>query len=188
LVATAAEGSDRGHIIDRALERVAMTNADVGRLVQTFRTYDPGRLPPFPGVVSALRRLRREVPVGLVSDGDPSIQRSKLCALGLDSEFDAIVFSDEHGRDSRKPHPGPFLRAAEELRVRPGECVFVGDRPDKDVTGAAAAGYIGAVRVLTGEYRHAPSVPCLATVDDFPAAVEWLESAYADRARVLGQN
>jgi putative hydrolase of the HAD superfamily len=39
--------------------------------------------------------------------------------------------------------------------VRPGEALFVGDRPDKDVAGAAAAG-MACIRVLTGEYAGLP--------------------------------
>jgi putative hydrolase of the HAD superfamily len=174
LLAIAAEGSDRGRIINRALDRVGAATTDVAHLVEVFRAHLPASLSTFPGVVEGLRTLRTHLPVALVTDGDPSIQRAKLTALGLEDAFEAIVFSDDLGRDKRKPHPAPFLAAATAIGIRPIACVFVGDRPDKDIEGAKAAGYAGAVRVLTGEYRGVPPVRCLATVDDFATAVDWL--------------
>jgi putative hydrolase of the HAD superfamily len=181
LLAVAAEGSDRGHIIDRALDRLGIEDVDVGALVEVFRAHAPSRLVPFPGVTDGLASLRTRVPVGLVTDGDPHIQRAKLRALGLAEAFDTVVFSDELGRVQRKPHRAPFVAAATALRVRPDRCVFVGDRPDKDVMGAAAADYLGTVRVLTGEYRGAEPVPCLATVNTFADAVAWIDREYLRR-------
>lgn len=153
----ASEGSDRGRIIDRALERIGAV-ASVPPLVEIFRTCYVGRLDPYPGVARALWALRRRLPVGLVTDGDPAIQRSKLRALSLEDAFDAIVMSDDLGRMYRKPHPIPLLRAAKRLGVPPHRCVYVGDRPAKDVAAALAAG-MRAVRVRTGEYASLPDDP-----------------------------
>jgi putative hydrolase of the HAD superfamily len=151
----AAEGSDRGRIIDRALERVGWAGVPVEPLVRAFRSHAPGRLSCFPGVPAALAQLRARCPIGLVTDGDPGIQRAKLTALDLGDAFGVIVFSDELGRQYRKPHPAPFQAALAALGVGPGEALFVGDRPDKDVAGAAAAG-MACIRVLTGEYAGLP--------------------------------
>lgn len=65
------------------------------------------------------------------------------------------MFSDDLGRGCRKPHPAPFRAALTQLGVRPESAAYVGDRPDKDVTGAVAAG-LRAVRVTTGEYAGQP--------------------------------
>ena len=171
----AAEGSDQGRIIDRALARVGFPGVPVAPLVDAFRSHRPQRLQPYPGVVEALDELARRVHVGLVTDGDPAIQRSKLIALGLDAAFDVTVFSDELGRDRRKPHPAPFRRALDLLGLRPGRVVHVGDRPGKDTAGATAAG-MRAVRVRTGEYRDVPDDPApWATASDLAAAVALLE-------------
>jgi putative hydrolase of the HAD superfamily len=151
----AAEGSDRGRIIDRALERMGWAGVPVEPLVRAFRSHAPGRLSCFPGVPAALAQLRARCPIGLVTDGDPGIQRAKLTALDLGDAFGVIVFSDELGRQYRKPHPAPFQAALAALGVGPGEALFVGDRPDKDVAGAAAAG-MACIRVLTGEYAGLP--------------------------------
>ena len=158
LVDIAAEGSARGGIIDRALARVGARALDVGPFVDAFKSHRPRRLPLYPGVHETLDQLRRLVPLGLVTDGDPGIQRSKLAALELDDTFDVVVLSDELGRDRRKPHAAPFQAALAGLGVEAARAVFVGDRPDKDVGGAQAAGLF-AVRVRTGEYAALPDEP-----------------------------
>ena len=155
----AAEGSDRGGIIDRALARLGRADVPVAPFVEAFRRFQPSKLTPYPGVDECLAALAAVVPLGLVTDGDPVLQASKLDALGLAHRFSVVVYSDElGGRAARKPAAAPFAAALTELGVAAHAAVYVGDRPDKDVAGAIAAG-MRAVRVLTGEYRGAPNDP-----------------------------
>lgn len=172
LDAVASQGSDRGRIIDRALAMVGAKCVDVSPLVDAFRGFEAPVLHAYAGVREALRFLGSRVPVGLVTDGDPGVQRSKLRALSMQNVFDAVVFSDELGRDRRKPHPAPLIRCARLLRVDPTRCVYVGDRPDKDVAAAQAA-RMRAVRVRTGEYVGVPDFPYpWLTARDVPSAVD----------------
>jgi putative hydrolase of the HAD superfamily len=154
----AAQGSDSGRIIDRALARVGAEQLPVGPLVAAFRSYEPARLDLYPGAGQALARLAERVPLGLISDGDPTIQRAKLAALGVAPIFGVVVWSDDLGRDHRKPDPLPFEVAVEALGVPAADIVYVGDRPAKDVAGAVAAG-LTAVRVRTGEWASDPDDP-----------------------------
>jgi putative hydrolase of the HAD superfamily len=155
----AAAGSDRGNIIDRALDLIgAGGRVPVAPLVTAFRRHRAARLELYPGVARVLDSLPDGVRLGLVTDGDPTIQRGKLAALGLSRRFDAVVLTDTLGRHYRKPHPRGFILALARLGVRAGEVVMIGDRPDKDVAGAQTAG-IRAIRVRTGEYSGAPDVP-----------------------------
>jgi putative hydrolase of the HAD superfamily len=156
LHAVAALGSDRGRIIDRALERCGFANVATAPLVDAFRAHAPAALDCYPGVFDELRALSRLMPVGIVTDGDPAIQRAKVRALALD--VDVVVCSDEHGREHRKPDPLPFLTALDALALDARRVVFVGDRPGKDVAGAIASG-MRAVRVRTGEYASLPDAP-----------------------------
>lgn len=166
----AAGGSDRGGIIDGALSLVDGPREAAPTLVDAFRSFRPARLDPYPGVARALARLRRRVPIACITDGDPAIQRAKLAALGLDRAFDAVVLSDERGRQRRKPHPAPFLTALRALGAQPSVAVHVGDRPEKDVTGAVLAG-MRAIRVSTGEYTHHPDPdPPLSAWRSYPDA------------------
>jgi putative hydrolase of the HAD superfamily len=172
---TASEGSDRGRVIDRALERLHRSDIPVEPLIRTFRAYRPIGLALYPGALAGLNELRRAVPVAVVTDGDPAIQIAKLEALGLTDTFDAVILSDEFGRSRRKPNPTPFLAAAAALRVSPAGCVMVGDRPDKDIFGARNAGLLGAIRVRTGEYQEVDDVAsCLASLPDVTDAIRWL--------------
>lgn len=171
LTAVLAQGSDRGGTIDRALAAVGAGEAPVAPLVAAFRAYAPERLEPYPGVRTALAQLAAELQVALVTDGDPAGQRAKLAATGLGDLLSAAVFSDEIGREHRKPDPVGLRRACEALGLPPDHVVVIGDRPDKDVEAAARAG-MRAVRVRTGEYRTRPDLPgTWAIATSFPAAV-----------------
>lgn len=176
LGSVAAEGSARGGIIDRALARVGAA-VDVAPLVEAFKAHRPPSLDPYPGAIAALRRIRRDVRTGLVTDGDIAVQRSKIDALGLADLFDVVVLSDEFGRQRRKPDPAPFLSALASLGVDPVRAVYVGDHPEKDVVGSQAIG-MRAIRVRTGEYATAPDItPPWATAADVAAAVALVTEA-----------
>lgn len=94
---------------------------------------------PFPDALPVLAGLRsRGFPLALVTNGDGTQQRKKLARMGLTDAFDWILISGEVG--VAKPDPRIF----ETLLVRsgraPGEFLFIGDRPDKDVLPARALG------------------------------------------------
>ena len=173
----AAEGSDHGSIIDRALRAIDVGEhelaAIVPGLVAVFSTHTPTVLAPYPGFDDALAAVRAIVPVACVTDGNPRIQRAKLRSLGLADAFDVVIFSDELGREFRKPHVAPFERALRELGVPAARAVHIGDRPGKDVVGAVKAG-MRAVRVHTGEY---------ATLADLVDAMPW--RSFADVTSAL---
>jgi putative hydrolase of the HAD superfamily len=86
-----------------------------------------------------LRELQGSLRVGLVSNYPcgKAIRRS-LEKEGIASFFDPVVVSGEIG--FVKPHPSLFARALEALGVPPERVLFVGDRLDADVLGAARAG------------------------------------------------
>jgi putative hydrolase of the HAD superfamily len=144
-------------------------------LVEAFTGYRAPSLNPFAGVVDAVATLRRRVPVGIVTDGNPQVQRSKISSLGLANAFDVVVVSDDYGREHRKPHSLPFKLAASLLGAERSRVFMVGDHPDKDVAGAAAAG-ITPIRVRTGEYSVRPNpVQPWADVADVTVAIELIE-------------
>jgi putative hydrolase of the HAD superfamily len=83
----------------------------------------------------------RGIKTGLVANAwpDPArLLRTDVEAFGLTGLFDVIVFSDEVG--FRKPQPEIFLHALAELGVDPENAMFVGDRLETDVQGAARVG------------------------------------------------
>ncbi|HEV2993955.1 MAG TPA: HAD family hydrolase [Acidimicrobiia bacterium] len=185
----AAVGTDRGGIIDQALALLGASSVPVAPLVAAFRAHAPARLDPYPGAAAALEQLGRRVPLGLVSDGDPIVQRHKLAALGLGPRFATVVLSDEWGRAHRKPDPLPLRRALDDLGVAAADAVYVGDRAAKDVAGPARLG-MRAIRVRTGEWGWEPDDPLAwASVDTVVDAIalvgdELDAAASAGRTRV----
>lgn len=162
LRASALTGSRDGHVIDRALIAIGVSDVELPAvtpgLVAAFKAHAPTELECYPGVAAALTRLRSMLPVACITDGDPHIQRAKLRALGLADSFDAVVFSDELGRGYRKPHPAPFERALRLLGVDAAATVHVGDRCRQDVEGAAAVG-MRAIWVHSGEPAEPAELP-----------------------------
>jgi len=83
----------------------------------------------------------RGLKTGLVANSwpePPRVLRADVEAFGLAPLLDVQVYSAEVG--ARKPAPEIFLRALEALGVDPLDAMFVGDRLDTDVQGAANVG------------------------------------------------
>ena len=90
-------------------------------------------------LLEALRS--RGIKTGVVANSWPEparLLRRDAETFGLAELLDAQVYSSEVG--VRKPAPEIFLRALAELGVDPLDAMFVGDRLDTDVTGAAGVG------------------------------------------------
>ena len=81
--------------------------------------------PVLPGAVELVTRLARVVPVAVVTNGPPDIQRLKIEQTGIGSLLSAVVISGETGIG--KPDPASYGRALELLGVAPEHAVMVGD-------------------------------------------------------------
>jgi len=83
----------------------------------------------------------RGLKTGLVANSWPEparLLRADVEAFGLAPLLDVVVCSEEAG--AAKPEPEIFLRALAELGVEPTAAMFVGDRLEVDVQGAANLG------------------------------------------------
>lgn len=117
----------------------ALPAGDVPRLVEIIRTHAPRlRLPRLSRqVLEALRARGHRL--ALLTNGLPSTQRGKVAALALEPLLDAVVYAQEYAPDG-KPARVCFASALTQVGVEAGCAVFVGNHPEKDVAGAAAAG------------------------------------------------
>jgi len=98
----------------------------------------PRQTRPFDEVPETLRQIRmRGHAIGLISNTDEDL-RPFLARDGLLPLFDVVLLSFEVGRI--KPDPEIFLEAARRLKLRPQDCVHVGDDVTYDVEGARAVG------------------------------------------------
>jgi FMN phosphatase YigB (HAD superfamily) len=155
---------------------------------------DPARVPPelterllathmrclvevaeaMPGQGDLLDWLGPRYRLGVVSNFDytPTVRRI-LTDGGILGRFETVVVSDTVGW--RKPHPVIFEQALADMGLPPGECLFVGDRPDIDVVGAKrigmAAAWLNVQRAPLPGGLPAPDLD-LAGLADLRAALE----------------
>ena len=86
-----------------------------------------------------LRRLKaRGIRIGLLTDLMEEIQLRKVARLGLSPYLDAVVTSEEVGRE--KPDRRMFQAILRKLRAAPSSSVMIGDDYHKDIVGGKRAG------------------------------------------------
>ncbi|HCS39998.1 MAG TPA: hypothetical protein DIW44_10500 [Anaerolineaceae bacterium] len=99
----------------------------------------------YPDAVTTLTELaKRGYKLGTISHTSPRF----LEGTGVLELLSTVIYASKFGR--RKPHPSLFLAAARECQVSPEECLYVGDRPSRDVIGSREAG-IGKVVTINGK-------------------------------------
>jgi len=109
----------------------------------------------YPGVRSTLLKLKkRGIIIGIVSDAPRNKAWQRLVLTGLDDVFDFVI--THHDTGAHKPDPKPFQLFLKEAnsparrhgkRIKPGEVLFVGDNPERDIKGAKKAGFKTALAV-----------------------------------------
>lgn len=76
--------------------------------------------------------------IGLITNGRTAIQYGKVDQLGMRNEFEFILISEEAG--VKKPDSRIFEMAIDKLKLRPNECIYIGDHPVNDMEGSYLAG------------------------------------------------
>jgi len=87
--------------------------------------------------------------IGLVTSTQRQYLETKMQPLrnaGVDTIFEAIITSDDV--EKRKPSPDPLITCAQQLDIKPGNCVYVGDTTTDIKAGKAAE--MRTIGVLTG--------------------------------------
>jgi putative hydrolase of the HAD superfamily len=107
--------------------------------VIAYRRAREAALVPYPHVTMTLVALvKRGIRLAVVSDAPGREAWLRLCYLNFHHIFDSVVTFEDTGE--RKPSPAPFLRALQELHVKPQEALMVGDWAERDMVGAAQLG------------------------------------------------
>lgn len=155
-------------LAEQGIHDEALPGAMAARFAAARRRY-----PHYPEVDPLLAALReRGLLLGIVTNGVPDLQRSKLEGAGLGQSFDAVVISGEI--DCGKPDPGIFHHVLQELGVAPAEAVMVGDNPGRDVAGGRAAGLRTVWVQRNGrarDHRYPADLECT----DLSAILPWLD-------------
>jgi len=91
-----------------------------------------------PDAAETLARLKPVFKLGLLTNGDSSLQREKIAACGLAPFFDFTVVSGEFGIG--KPRPEIFHAILDGLEVDAAHAAMVGNSLERDILGARNAG------------------------------------------------
>lgn len=85
-------------------------------------------------VIKIISKLRKKnIKIGIITDGLPEIQRKTIMTLGLEEIFDDIIITDELGGiQFRKPNDISFRILQNRWKVPFEQIVCVGDNPLKD--------------------------------------------------------
>ncbi|BAM05176.1 HAD family hydrolase [Phycisphaera mikurensis] len=109
---------------------------------EAFRSHIPA-CKPAPKVLAVLRSAQAAgVPCAVATGGNRGTATATLAAIGLADDFPATVVVTADDTAEHKPHPAPFLLAAERLGVAPGGCDAYEDT-DLGLESIAAAGMRG---------------------------------------------
>jgi len=138
-----------------ALRAAGLDRADVAvTCASNYTEYRKHELELSPGSMDLILALReRGVKLGIVTNGFAETHHEKIALLGLTPLFDALFIADEMGMV--KPDPRVFALACETLGSTPERTAMVGDRYDRDVSGALE---LGLFTVLVDVHRI-PLIP-----------------------------
>jgi HAD superfamily hydrolase (TIGR01509 family) len=107
-----------------------------------------------PEVLEHIEFSHGHIPFAVVSGSTRDSVTRSLMALGILHKFDTLVCAGDYTRS--KPHPEPFLIAAERLGVAPEDCLVFEDT-EMGIQAATAAG-MASVKILQPWERAAAAV------------------------------
>jgi putative hydrolase of the HAD superfamily len=138
-----AEGIEDQQIFDKVLSK-EFGKVDYKILaagIIGYRRAKEGTLALYPHVQLTLTGLvRMGLKMAVVSDAPRLPVWLRICGLGLQHYFDAVITTDDTG--FKKPHSAPFLKALEKLGVNPAEAIMIGDWAERDMVGAKKVGLV----------------------------------------------
>ena len=109
------------------------------QLLADYQALYPDYATLSPGARETLDALRaRGLKLGIVTNGDATVQNGKIDTTGLRPLLDIVLVSETEGL--RKPDQRLFALALRRLGLTAAETMFVGDNPVVDIDGARNAG------------------------------------------------
>jgi putative hydrolase of the HAD superfamily len=133
---------------------------------------DQTRVELLPAVEDVLSELSREYRIGIVTNGSPGAQQQKIEAVNLTQWVDEIIVASHEVPP--KPDPEPFERALQLLNATPASTIHVGDSPETDIAGAAAAGLDSVLVSETNESEQYPPTHHIESLDSL-LSLPWTE-------------
>ncbi|MCH8329332.1 MAG: TIGR02253 family HAD-type hydrolase [Nanoarchaeota archaeon] len=107
--------------------------------IVAYRRVRSGFLEPYPNVDYVLLKLKGSgIKLGVVTDAPQLKAWIRLASMKLSNYFDVVVTFED--TKQLKPSKLPFKAALKKLKLKPSECLMVGDWPERDIKGAKAIG------------------------------------------------
>jgi len=134
----------RGDGIRRTMWRAALRSLGVdddalaAALAVRYDAIRAERVEYYPDAVPVLTSLHGQYKLAIITNGFTETHKARIAPLQLGRFFDHVVMAGD--LEMVKPDPAIFRHAMGLLGVGPSESVMVGDRFNRDVTGAQAAG------------------------------------------------
>jgi putative hydrolase of the HAD superfamily len=108
--------------------------------IVAYRRVKEHLLYSYPDVIPTLNKLKKKYKLVILSDA-PRIQAwVRLAAMGIYDKFDYVITFDD--TKVRKPNHKPFLYALKKLKLKPEECVMVGDSLMRDIAPTKKLGFV----------------------------------------------
>jgi len=134
-------GSNYDHHFDELLKEVGQ-DFDARIIAAGIVAYHNTKiayLRPYYDATPVLIKLKSMgMKLGVITNGRAVKQWEKIIRLGFQHFFDIAIISEEEG--IKKPEEAIFRKGYEKLGVKASECLYVGDRPKQDISGAGRAG------------------------------------------------
>ncbi len=107
--------------------------------IVAYRRVRAGLLEAYPGTDYVLLKLKdKGIKLGILTDAPKLKAWLRLASMKLSNFFDVVVALEDSKK--LKPHKQPFKIMLNKLKIKPEECLMVGDRPERDIEGAKKAG------------------------------------------------
>lgn len=130
------------NVFNRLLDfyQIDYTTEEIKELIVSYRHHLPN-ISLYEDAKFILNELsEKSLKLGVITDGYQVTQRNKLLSLDIDSYFDAIIVTDELGREFWKPHARSYELIKEQLGVEFNEMIYIGDNVSKDFVTAKKLG------------------------------------------------
>jgi len=154
------ERGDRRRVFNTVLQHMGREDSpeEITQLIELYRQHRP-ELTLDRDVRDILETLKAQFKLGLVTDGFLPAQKLKVQALGLESHFDSLCYTEELGRDYWKPATKAFERMSRALQCEPQQSVYVADNPAKDFIAPNQLGWLSIQLQCDGQIHQAHPAP-----------------------------
>ncbi|MHC4116512.1 MAG: HAD family hydrolase [Planctomycetota bacterium] len=173
---------NRTRTFNAALRELAISCDEerVRELLGVYRNHPPKITLPEQSR-DVLDELKAKYTLALLTDGFMPAQRLKVQALGIEGDFESIVYTEQLGREFWKPSTAGFEKIMLDLGARAENIVYIADNEEKDFIAPNKLGF-STVRLIrpagihksTSHEAGAAAQHTIRRIGQLPAIIEQL--------------